>query len=93
MIIPEIDSYDWGQAFSFSDNIDRGNTSSPSYPQNVSGGKTNVMLDYPIAREDIASVLFIKDGEPDGDYWLGLFEVKGGGYLSLRAGCDYTGWG
>lgn len=44
------------------------------------------------APKDIKRVIAAEDGENDGDNWLGLFEMADGRFLSLRAGCDYTGW-
>lgn len=42
---------------------------------------------------DIERVIYARDGENDGADWLLLVELKGGGFGTLSAGCDYTGWG
>lgn len=43
--------------------------------------------------DQIERVVFAKDGEPDEQDWRLLVELKGGGFGTLTAGCDYTGWG
>ena len=32
------------------------------------------------------------EGYNDGDSWVGVFLLDDGTYLSLTAGCDYSGW-
>lgn len=44
------------------------------------------------AREDVRKILAIEDGENDGPCWLGVFKMRDGKFLAVRAGCDYTGW-
>lgn len=51
-------------------------------------------LDMPkITREDVAEIISISNGVNDEDYWLGIFKLKNGLYLMVRAWCDYSGWG
>lgn len=42
--------------------------------------------------DQIDRVVLAIEGDHDGPDWLLLVELKGGGFGSLRAGCDYTGW-
>lgn len=42
--------------------------------------------------DDIEDVIAVRDGENDGEEWLGLFKMKDGRFLYVFAGCDYTGW-
>jgi hypothetical protein len=44
-------------------------------------------------REDVDSIVAMVNGENDGADWVGVFKLKDGRYASIRAGCDYTGWG
>ena len=48
--------------------------------------------DPPPTRKDVVRILASRDGEPDGDDWIGVFELRDGRYLFARGGCDYTGW-
>lgn len=41
---------------------------------------------------NVVRVIASADGEPDGDDWIGIFEMQDGSFVCLRAGCDYTGW-
>lgn len=43
--------------------------------------------------EDVMRIVASVDGENDGNDWLGVFELRSGRYVAVRAGCDYTGWG
>ena len=50
--------------------------------------------DKPIpALNDVVRVVCCDDGENDEDNWVGVFELTGGRFLWISAGCDYTGWG
>lgn len=44
-------------------------------------------------RTDVAKVVAAEDGANDGPEWVGLFKMRDGKWLAVRAGCDYTGWG
>lgn len=41
---------------------------------------------------DIASVVVMATGEPDGESWLAVFELKNHDFISIRSFCDLTGW-
>lgn len=47
----------------------------------------------PFTREDVQRIIALDPGSNDGDSWLGVFLLRDGRYASLRAWCDYTGWG
>jgi hypothetical protein len=42
---------------------------------------------------DIVRVLEAREGERDESHWQLLVELHGGGFGTLDAWCDYTGWG
>ena len=42
--------------------------------------------------ENIKRIVCAVDGENDESNWVGVFEMNDGRYLSISAGCDYTGW-
>lgn len=43
--------------------------------------------------QDIKRVIVYDNGYNEGPEWVGLFEMKNGKFVVLRASCDYTGWG
>lgn len=48
----------------------------------------------PLPRTQVERVIAKEDGENDDEKdWIGLFHMKDGRYMFLKAGCDYTGWG
>jgi len=47
----------------------------------------------PFTREDVEVIIGMVNGENDGPNWVGVFLLKDGRYVSITAGCDYTGWG
>lgn len=47
----------------------------------------------PYSRKDVICVLAYSNGANDEDNWIGLFQMIDGLFLTIRAGCDYTGWG
>ena len=42
---------------------------------------------------DVEVVIASVKGVNDGEEWLAVLKLKDGSYASIRAGCDYTGWG
>jgi hypothetical protein len=42
--------------------------------------------------EDVKDIIASEAGENDGSEWIGIFLLRNGKYLFLKAGCDYTGW-
>jgi len=77
-MLSQIDSYDWEEAFKYSDNL------APVLDDDADQA--------PFSREDVAEIIAIEDGENDGPPWIGLFRLHDGRYAFLSAGCDYTGW-
>lgn len=47
----------------------------------------------PFVPTDVAEVIASVDGENDGDEWVGVFRLHDGRFVTVTAGCDYTGWG
>lgn len=43
--------------------------------------------------DDVEEVLGSVEGENDGPDWVGVFKLKDGRFMVVRAGCDYTGFG
>jgi len=81
----EIDDYDWQQIFEGSDN-DAPYTRGPTHV------RTKKIVDVHYTRADVVRVIATSDGEADEREWVGLFEMRDGKFVSVRAGCDYTGW-
>lgn len=76
----QFDNYDWDHIFS-------NYTSQPTHT------RERKVVDVSYASEDVDEILALEEGENDGPEWVGLFKMKDGKYLTVRAGCDYTGWG
>lgn len=47
----------------------------------------------PYSMEDVEGQVISREGENDGADWFAILKMKDGKYLSISAGCDYTGWG
>ena len=78
-MLEQLNDYDWEEAFKYA---------SP----------TSILVEEFIdtssfSQEDVVEIIAIEDGENDGSDWIGVFKLKDGRYASLRAWCDYTGWG
>lgn len=73
-----LDDDDWAEAFKYAN------------PTATMGYQGSVV---PFTIDDVKVVIALVAGQNDGDEWLGVFHLKDGRYASLRAGCDYTGWG
>lgn len=82
MSIPkELTGYGWEETFTHY----KGNPTAapPDNPINTSA----------YSREDVAEVIACQDGDNDGPDWVAIGRLKDGRYFTIRAGCDYTGWG
>ena len=44
-------------------------------------------------RADVEHVEAASEGENDGDHWLIVGRLRDGRWFSVKAWCDYTGWG
>lgn len=76
-MLPELDTYDWGEAFAYAN------------PTAVIGDSVSTA---PFTREDVVKIVAMAEGENEGPNWVGVFRLRGGRWASLEAGCDYTGW-
>lgn len=47
----------------------------------------------PFTVTDIAEVLGSVEGQNEGDQWLAVVRLHDGRFVSIRAWCDFTGWG
>jgi len=45
-----------------------------------------------IGFEDVKGVVVAVEGEADGPEWIAVLQLTDNGYMTLKAGCDYTGW-
>lgn len=77
-MLPELDDYDWNEAFGYA-----------GEPDTCAG---NNRKENGFTREDVAEIIFMRAGANDAETWLGIFRLKDGRFAYLSAGCDYTGW-
>lgn len=78
-MLQELESYDWQEAFRFG-----GNVSAALIGNDISTSGFNV--------GDVQRIVWMDEGQNDGDPWLALGELKDGRWFFLSAWCDYTGW-
>lgn len=45
-----------------------------------------------ITTNDVRRIVALSNGKKDVRSWLGVFEMKDGSYISLRASCEKEGW-
>lgn len=90
-MLSDLENYNWKEAFKYASGeriCDAGH---------VHGVPERTLLDDvapgSFDREDVEEILYIEEGENDGDSWIGVFRLKDGRFACLRAWCDYTGWG
>ena len=74
-----IDTCDWREAFTYACN-----------PDEAPPGSDVDRSDF--TRDDVSRILYIEEGENDGNNWIGVFKLRDRRYAFLSAGCDYTGW-
>lgn len=87
-MIPELNDYDWMEVLKYAS----GETTPCGNVGYISANRGyNGPTDY-FEPEDVAAVIALKEGEPDGDDWLGVFRLHDGRFAFICAGCDYTGW-
>lgn len=87
-MLPELDGYDWEEAFAYSSGKESyGSSDTPTVPKFA-----EAVPETPVTREDVAEILAIREGENDGPNWLLFAKLNDGRYFFLDAGCDYTGW-
>ena len=85
-MLPELDDYDWREAFGSAGEPDAYNRDVPTC---VPGATVSP---DPFTREDVKRIIAMSDGENDESEWIGVFELHDGRFASVVAGCDYTGW-
>ncbi len=88
-MLDRLNNYDWEEAFKYASPriCEAGHVHGPTAII-LSTVATNEFT-----REDVDRIIAMKEGENDGDSWVGVFALKDGRFASLRAWCDYTGWG
>lgn len=89
-MLPELDSYDWGEAFHYADSPRVDNSECPK--KHVHPVIFSKISAAGFTREDVDTILAMVLGVPDEESWVGVFKLKDGRFASLEAGCDYTGW-
>lgn len=80
----ELESYDWQEVFKY------GHPSLVTKPDAVFSSQAST---EPFRVPDVKRIIAKVDGENEGDDWVGVFELHDGRFVSIRACCDYTGWG
>lgn len=79
-MIEPLEEYSWQQVFNYA---------SPD-----AAIPTNKKISCaPFSASDVAKIYAYQDGSPDGDNWVMYGKLNDGRYFSIRAWCDYTGWG
>lgn len=88
-ILPELDGYDWREAFGYAGDPEATNVSGYK-PEPAAPGMT--IDTAPFGRLDVVKLYGISEGENDGPPWLCYGKLRDGRFFFLTAGCDYTGW-
>ena len=92
-MLKQLDNYDWWEAFKYAGEP-------PEYPslfdecsspQSAFPGDEVSLARF--TREDVVEIIGISEGENDGDDWVVCGRLRDGRWFSVRAWCDYTGWG
>lgn len=79
-MLKELDDYDWEQAFELA-----------GAPEAACPGLA--VETGPFTRDDVKRIVALVEGENDGPDWVGVFQLRDSRYVTVVAGCDYTGWG
>lgn len=80
LILEDLDNYDWDEAFNYARSPD------------VLLGQEDINGSG-FTREDVEEIIYLDEGENDGESWIGVFKLKDGRGAFLTAWCDYSGWG
>lgn len=91
-MLPELNTYDWEEAFKYAGHPCGSPYSDPPKPPSraIVGSAVSVA---PFGREDVARIIAHQPGENDESAWTVVGELRDGRFFSLTAWCDYTGWG
>lgn len=92
-IDPRLDDDDWAHIFCPEEDADGYRYGIDPYTARPGDVRTREIVKSNYRRSDVAEVLAISNGENDGPDWVGVFRMRDGRFLTVRAGCDYTGWG
>lgn len=79
-MLPELDTYDWEEAFKYAGN-----------PEAIPTLEAPVLTGF--ERGEVASVKHLRNGQNDGEAWVLVGKLHDGRWFRLTASCDYTGWG
>ncbi len=86
---PELDSYDWAEAFGYAG--EPGTNGSPNIERTVDAEDAAVAV-TPFTRADVTEIVAMSEGENDGPPWIIVGRLHDGRWFHIEAGCDYTGW-
>ena len=84
VILKRIEDWDWEEAFKYAD------------PKEYTYGGFDFepgISKASFGQEDVEYIEAAIDGENDEEDWVLVGKLRDGRWFSLRAGCDYTGWG
>lgn len=85
-ILNDENDYDWRYVFAYAN----GRMDKPE----AIGGVVSYTGDLsPFDREDVEELYGLVDGDNNVANWVAVGKLKDGRFFSIRAGCDYTGWG
>lgn len=88
-MLAELNTYDWGEAFSYAgEKAD--STGTQHRPQAVAGA---VCETTPFSREDVVQVYGMAEGVDDGPAWVIAGRLRDGRHFYLEAFCDSSVWG
>lgn len=87
-MLPELEDYNWGEAFGYAGEKGKCSTGTVSraLPNDL-----DLSVDG-FCREDVKRIIAMDEGENDERDWLIVGELHDGRFFALEAGCDYTGW-
>lgn len=88
-MLPELDDYDWREAFGYAGEPDTQAYGDVRIEGAVPGQKYDLT---PFTREDVSEIAALREGENDERPWLIYGRLKDGRWFYLEASCDYTGW-
>ena len=96
-MIERLNDYDWQEVFALAGEADTAHRSEDSWSYNNTASihRAPILASVdtaPFAREDVAEIIWIDDGENDGPDWLIGGTLNDGRWFFIAAGCDYTGW-
>jgi hypothetical protein len=85
-MLQALDDYDWKEAFGYAGEP---GTCGEAAIEPVPGAACAAT---PFARDDVAEIFALIEGENDEKEWIGVLRLNDGRFACLAAGCDYTGW-